>query len=203
MGESKFLSLANSIGTTSGLVYVNIPKNASCWVKNHFDGIDFNYYNGFDPTQHRVIVILRDPLERWVSGFVQMISGDDSNSDMGIDNIVWDEIFDTIAYDNHTQKQIDFIANIPHDSIDWFCFEDNLVNNYVNYMLNYGITIIPKDESTFHNKNIFNRTSHDAYRRYLTSRVLEILNSEYQQKIQNFYKEDYQLINSVKFYEPR
>lgn len=207
MGESKLINLPTPVGNTTGLIYVNIPKNASCWMKYHFsdnqyEKDDVNYYEKFDAQHHRVIVILRDPLERWISGFCQMISGDHPKSEMYIDNINWDTVVRTVAYDNHTQKQVDFIANIPHENIVWFKFDKDLIENFVDYMLKYNISVKLVNEDAYPDENIFNRTVLSNQRQTLVDRVSAILdnNPTYKKLIQDYYHDDYKLYNSVPYY---
>jgi hypothetical protein len=204
MGDSKFISLASPVNGVSGLVYVQIPKNASCWIKKHFNGpsVDFNYYNGFDPAQHQVLVVLRDPFNRWISGFSQMISGDEPRSKMHVDNLCYDEIFEIVEYDNHTQKQVDFIANLPHENITWFKFEDDVIGNFIDYMSKYNLTIVPDTDGDDVESNLFNRTSLVSYRQNISTKIKKILdeNPKYQQQIQDYYDQDYQLYNSVPYY---
>ena len=77
-------------------VYINIPKNASSWMKENFGGYLYDWRNNrfradvdSAVTLRRAleavksyVVILRDPISRWITGFAQSFWGwnvDDPN----------------------------------------------------------------------------------------------------------------------------
>ena len=57
------------------LMYVNIPKNASSWTKpNLLDWKWENYNYHTDNLYHKTaIIVLRDPVERWLSGIAEYL----------------------------------------------------------------------------------------------------------------------------------
>ena len=53
------------------LMYIHIPKNASSWTKPnllHWGWQFYNYHHSYNFYQKHAIVVLRDPVERWLSG---------------------------------------------------------------------------------------------------------------------------------------
>lgn len=209
LGQSRIINVDPVLYGISRLIYVNIPKNASSWISLQFnqginhDAENINYYDIVDLTQCQFIVILRDPLDRWISGMTQMIYTEpDTDLDgvannMNINTFDWEQVIEKIEYDNHTQKQVDFIYGIPHNQIVWLKFDDQLKDNFINLMLSYGCDVEIK-KSNKDNITLKNSAKHSVMAK-IVSKLDQ--NPEYRQKIINHYRKDYALINSVKFYK--
>jgi hypothetical protein len=212
MGDSRFMDLPTPINGISKLVYVQIPKNASCWFKHHFMPADaYNYYtDGFDSNKHLALVVLRDPVERWTSGIGQYLIGWTPGSKFYIDIIDWESLTTQVTLDDHTQPQSDFIANLPYDNIVWFKCDDNLPNNFIDFMKKYNINVKlldEKDDVT----NIFNITkkvqpgSQTVSQQTVVDKIISKLNEnpKYLDRIKEFYQDDYKLYNTVSYYVAR
>lgn len=208
LGQSRVVNIDPVLYGISQLIYVNIPKNASSWISLQFnqgincDARNVNNYDIVDLTQCRFIVILRDPLDRWIAGMTQMIYTEpyqlfDQVNNMHIDTFDWELVMEKIEYDNHTQKQVDFIYNIPRNQIVWLKFDNQLKDNFINLMLSYGCDVEIK-KSDKDNITLKNSVKHSVIKK-----IVDKLNQhpEYRQKIIDHYHEDYALINSVKFYK--
>lgn len=158
------------------LVYVNIPKNAStsikmAWGKNSANFLD----NTFNNPQY--VVVLRDPLSRWISGMAQTLHTQERK--------YWDEVIECIVGDNHTVEQYRFLEGLEHKDVAWFRF-DNLsaLESFINQE-------IPVEYATAGNK-----LKEDA-----TEYVLNKLeNQSFKQRVVDFYHKDYELYNSVNYY---
>ena len=209
LGQSRVINVDPVLYGISRLIYVNIPKNASSWISLQFnqginhDAENINYYDIVDLAQCRFIVILRDPLDRWISGMTQMIYTEPATdldgvaNNMNIDTFDWELVMEKIEYDNHTQKQVDFIYNIPRNQIVWLKFDDQLKDNFINLMLSYGCDVeIKKSDKD-------NITPKDSAKHAVMDKIVSKLDqhTKYRQKIIDHYHEDYALINSVKFYK--
>ena len=203
MGDSRFMDLATPVNGISKLVYVQIPKNASCWVKHHFMPADaYNYYtNGFDNNEHLALVVLRDPVERWISGIAQHLGGWTPGTNLYIDNLDWEALMTRVVLDNHTQPQGAFIANLPHDNIVWFKCDNNLPTDFISFMKTYNTDINlldEKDDAT----NIFNVTKKAPAQQTVVDKIISKLNEnpKYLDRIKEFYQDDYKLYNTVPYY---
>jgi hypothetical protein len=207
LGQSRVINVDPVLYGISRLIYVNIPKNASSWVSLQFnqgvnhDAENINYYDIVDLTQCRFIVVLRDPLDRWVAGMTQMIYTEpcqlfDQVNNMHIDTFDWELVMEKIEYDNHTQKQVDFIYNIPRNQIVWLKFDDQLKDNFINLMLSYGCDVeIKKSDKD-------NITPKHSTKHSVLNKIVSKLDQhpEYRQKIIDHYHKDYDLFNTVSFY---
>jgi hypothetical protein len=209
LGQSRVINIDPVLYGISQLIYVNIPKNASSWISLQFnqgincDAENINYYNIVDLTQCQFIVILRDPLDRWISGMTQMIYTepetdlDSIANNMNINSFDWELVMEKIEHDNHTQKQVDFIYGIPQDQIVWLKFDDQLKENFINLMLLYGCNVEIK-KSDKDNITLENSVKHSVIKK-ITDKLNQ--HPEYSQKIIDYYHEDYDLFNTVPFYK--
>lgn len=209
LGQSRVINVDPVLYGISQLIYVNIPKNASSWISLQFnqgincDAENINYYDIVDLAQCRFIVILRDPLDRWISGMTQMIYTepeidlDGVANNMNINSFDWELVMEKIEFDNHTQKQVDFIYSIPHNQIVWLKFDSQLKDNFINLMLSYGCDVeIKKSDKD-------NITPKYSAKHSVMDKIVSKLDQhpEYRQKIINHYHKDYNLFNTVSFYK--
>lgn len=218
MGDSKYVAVDPVANNISGLVYVQIPKNASCWMKYHLQqarSIDYNYYEqGFDPKKNLALVVLRDPVERWISAMGQILIGNTPDCHMHIDNLDWNDITQKIVRNNHTQPQHEFFANIPHDRIVWFRCDNFLKEKFSNFLNQYNlkINLLPQELDV---NNIFNVTikvpekiiaNYQAPpQQVIVDKIQTVLDQHpgYIDRIKDLYQQDYRLFNSVPYYESR
>lgn len=218
MGDSVLVELDRSINGTKGLIYVPIPKNSSNWVKYHLRQVSYKRYNyhdqGFDSVRHLALIVLRDPIDRWISAMGQILVGYKPDWHMHVDRIDWNEMTKTIYRNNHTQPQHEFFANIPHDRIVWFRCDSQFENNFIKFLGSYNIQV-PVMSADNDVDNVFNITSKVPEQTFgpytvppqqvIVDKIKKILdeNPEYVERLQQLYKQDYRLLNTVPYYDPR
>lgn len=214
MGHSALVFVDPKINNVNGLLYIHIPKNASCWARYHLDQLfahNYNYYQqGFDKEKNLALVILRDPVERWISAMGQILVGVNKYSPIHIDVIEWNSFTKKMFRNNHTQPQHEFFANIPHDRIVWFRCDHSLDNKFVDFFKNYNLslTLVSQDQDV---DNVFNITKKVPTRtinhytgptqQQIVDKIKTIFdqNPKYIDNIKNLYYQDYKLLDSVKF----
>jgi hypothetical protein len=208
------------------LIYVNIPKNASSWTKHHTPGYLFNYrtktfcqdFDGSKWSEHlnndQYIVILREPINRWVSGLAQYLYGWAPDHSLHINNVDWNMIFDTVVFDSHTYRQCNFIQGIDHSKIIWLRCDDTLSKNYskiIEQFTGTPVDLITPDQDP---NNVFNVTKKikptvtelftTESQQNIVDRINEKISSnpDYLNKLRSYYHEDCKLFESVNFYQP-
>jgi hypothetical protein len=184
--------------THQNLMYVNIPKNASSWTKPNLKDLkweDFNYHYNNLYKKH-ALVVLRDPVERWLSGICEYFTLYHANIDAGLFNSVfYDLLLDQITLDDHTEKQFYFIDGLNTERITFFMCDENYRLNFSKFLIEHGY------ENRYHRYDYQHTTSSCPIRSKF-KKIFEPLVSEpkYLERIKEHYKQDYELIESVQFY---
>jgi hypothetical protein len=176
------------------LVYVNIPKNASSWTKQHIPNWQCVNYFKQSTTDWKYIVVLRDPIERWISGIVQYFF--EYNIDPDFNNTAFcNLIFDRIAFDDHTERQILFIQDIPIEKTTFIKCDKSYSTNFIDLMRSNGIDI--KNEIIQ-----VNTITQNAKKIELKELILARLklNTSYEESLRKYYERDYELFNWVQFF---
>ena len=186
--------------STSGTFYLNIPKNASTYLSNL---LERNGWEQFDVTESRItqaIVVLRDPVDRWISGFATYASSWILGPGYGSDHFRDDYnqlterfIFDQIVFDDHTTEQVQYLMQLPNVPVTYFKLNHELGTNLEKFIdLPLGL-----------NNPIPSNISEDNYD---TKMIAEHMRHRINQdpvlhaKIINRYQADYELIRSANYY---
>lgn len=187
LGECYYCEHSNS-------TYIHIPKNASSYIKGCLLSLnDWNYSTKF-VQNNQYLIVLRDPIDRWISGMAQLIQSDP------ITNWSEDLIFNTITFDDHTEKQcyflqyLDLVKNL--DKCVFFFVDDTLSSKFTKWCN----TLYPKV-----NINIGKLNASDDIdgRKSIIMKLQNMIdsNNAYLLKLKEHFAEDYNLIKSVKFYD--
>jgi hypothetical protein len=182
-------------------IYVNIPKNASSWTKQQLEAVDFtqkNYHTDYIGNRPAVVV-LRDPVDRWVSGIAEYFTRYyHRNSPADLNSFTIDIIFKHITFDPHTEKQLYFVQNL--DNIVYFWFGDSYRQSFGKFLTEQGIpnTAAESDRSWWSGHNPDKRAE---WTKFFQQQIEN--NSKYLDQIQQHFRQDYELIESANFYDPR
>jgi len=187
--------------------YINIPKNASSFLRNSFKDTGWKHYHS-DMKMDAVntIVVLRDPIERWLTGIAQHITTNILGENFGSthyleqDNeLVHKLIFDQIVFDDHTEQQTWFLEPFDLENAVYFYCDDHLAINLDSYFNsvggNFQLTAKPHinvSQLQFDNANLVEHFKKLVY-----------TNKQYYNKLRSFFVRDYDLIHSVKFHGSR
>lgn len=190
-------------GHENPLVYVHIPKNASTWTKNRLLSLNWEVHNfQFDfilGAPKSFMIALRDPVERWCSGISEYFSLYHPTVTVGdLTQPMLDLLFDRVVFDDHTEKQSNFIRGLPREQCVFFKVESIYKKRFSNFLSGQGI---PNRFDTL----AYEYRTQSGQKRYLYDYLKFVIekNPHYRLKLENYYEEDYNLINSVKFYGSR
>jgi len=185
-------------------VYINIPKNASTNVRHamldkEFCGINL-LNSAFFPEHESATVVLRDPIERWISGITTYLDLYVAKNDVGaflyeIKNNKWffELLFEKVTFDDHTEKQTYFLKPFDLSNCFYFYLDDMFEFRFTQFYLGEGIKLNFNHEF----KNI---SSSNPVHSFFTEFLLDSRNLKYKEKLKAHFAEDYELINSVTFY---
>jgi hypothetical protein len=195
---------------------VNIPKNASSFLLNWSQENRWTVAHADDVAQtlQEIIVILRDPLERWISGFAQYASGNilhakrfySTDTGPGPDfqymsalNFIKNYnplterlVFDNLElFDDHVWPQQlffkDLLPNLPRK---YFYINEN-INNQLQKYLGW----LPASDNLDRNDSN-NDPDKKLIKQFINTRLNQI--TELRTIIKKTYAEDYQLIEQIK-----
>jgi hypothetical protein len=190
-------------------IYINIPKNASTNVRaainnKGFYGVNLLESKSF-PVYESAVVILRDPIKRWISGISTYLnlyhmqiknSSEDFLPDLR-NNGKWffELLFERVSFDDHTEKQTYFLKPFDLSNAFYFYADDMDVLEYklTHYYLGEGLNI--KFDPDMRNIN-----KENPIHQFFTEFLFDSKNAGYKEKLLQYYKEDVELINTVKFY---
>ena len=100
-------------------IWINIPKNASSFIQKVLtdngwkEPPKYLVQNLLDSSIEKTI-ILRDPVQRWISGFSECFMEHPSIIDLLDDEAFWITIEKNPVFDNHTEYQSTFVSGIDN-----------------------------------------------------------------------------------------
>jgi hypothetical protein len=184
--------------------YINIPKNASSFIRETFKDVGWKHMHlGMHMDIDNYIVILRDPIERWITGIAQHITSNVLGENFGSthyleqnNELVNRLIFDQVVFDDHTEQQSWFLEPFDlKDAVFFYC-DANLNRNLDSYFANrfqlMNKPYVNTSASQFDNSNLVKHFKTLVYN-----------NKTYYNRIKSYFLRDYDLINSVNFYGTR
>ena len=182
----------------SDLMYINIPKNASSWTKPNLKDWGWEFYNyHLDNLYHKkALVVLRDPVDRWLSGIAEYLYLYHRN--LHIENVsgdFLDLVFERIAFDDHTESQILFLQNLDYKNCIFFQFDYLYREKFSNFLNTHGM---PNRYFNYEYQHTTNQSVERKQFRSYFERVLQN-NKNYHSKIKNYFAKDYNLLNEVNF----
>ncbi len=181
------------------LMYVNIPKNASSWTKPNLKDWGWEHYNYHtDNLYHKhAIVVLRDPIERWLSGIAEYMYLYHSSLDVAhFSNCFFDLVFTRVAFDDHTEQQVLFLEKLDLDNCTFFKCGPQYRELFSHYLNSHGMT---NRYFSYNYQHVTNDLPERKKFKQIFFQTLE-KNSKYITNLNHFFAKDYQLINSIKFY---
>jgi len=188
------------------IFYLNIPKNASTFLTNILKENSWMHWNILDNNKSikSSFAFIRDPLDRWISGFATYATLHLCSYGYGSDHFVEDFndltrkiIFDKIIFDDHTDYQVKYLTQIENYNPIFFRYNNKLVQQ-INSFLGFDLNTTVKVENNISENNY----DTNQISKYIKKQLIEF--PDLKAKIIDCYKIDYDFINSVEFYnDPR
>jgi hypothetical protein len=185
------------------LYYCQIPKCASMWVRKYLEYLNpmpcpaDNWLvcnaNTPDITDYTPLIVLRDPVKRWLSncpavGSIVEIASNKRQSE---------KVFETLdlwLYDEHAARQVDFVQWLDLSKAVFFYCDEHLSANMEHYFNSQGFT------NTSAPATINQQSSDEVTIASVAAWRKLFAVSKYANVFQQTYARDYELINTVNFY---
>ena len=179
------LSHQNYYSVINSTNILQIPKNASSWIKR------LTPQSTKLPTGKCNAVILRDPIDRWISGTVEfLLSGHARENNFTTQNVLECFLQNKNFLDPHTWPQTWFVEKLPKLPTAYFWFENdfNLLVKFLdikNIKIPYTLKI--------------NEGKKNKHKQLLLEKY-KLLSTRYKKELQEIYSMTFDLINSTNFY---
>lgn len=197
---SRGYKLGGGLISPSGVFYLNIPKNASTFLTNVLEFNGWTHTTIDNDNITHCIVILRDPIERWVSGFSTYVASWILGNGYGSDHYVQDYnslteriIFDNLIFDDHTTEQVKYVIQLPDIKTTFFKLNDSMLSE-IEQFTNQTLII----EDTINDNNSENNYDTKSISKFMSERIKQ--DPFLASKIVDAYSKDYELIRSANFY---
>jgi hypothetical protein len=160
-------------------------SNTGGWLSTNFATDDL--------TDFVPLIILRDPIQRWVSncparGKILTTSKDPQDLDRLFDNL------ESWLYDEHSAKQTDFIAGLDLSRAVYFYCDKDLSRNVEYFLRAQGINFTAPAPVNEQETDEITKQSAKIWQELLSR-------SKYHNRFREIFAADYKLIESVKFYK--
>jgi len=200
--------------------FIPIPKNASFWVADILMYLNWTNANIFEQdcnlSQEYNIVVLRDPIERWLSGissyltkhhrmFVYEMFQEDLSENDFLDFVnrssIIQLIFEKISFNLSTERQTYFLHGLDQDKTIYFYLDENFSNNFSKFFsqelkIDNYFGDIPPENPTFEEGR--DTTNSILYRNF--QKIIQ-LDRDYFNILKKYYQQDYEFIKNVNFYK--
>jgi hypothetical protein len=180
------------------LAYYHTPKCASMWMRDYL--AQQTKADRWEPTNfldeplddYIKIVIVRDPVERWISHNPAGNKVGDFDSD-GYTGQIFDDLKPWQA-DEHTAPQFDFIDGLDLSNAVYFMCDDTLSVKMQHFFHSQGF-------ENYQAPEIINASSNNSFTQQSSKTWRNILSRpEYLNQFKIAYKQDYDLLESIKLY---
>lgn len=186
----KWVHLGHHLGEcwndqNKSITFVHIPKNASSFIKGYLLSSGCFAYSDSLITADHYLIILRDPIERWISGIAQFMTAEPNQQ------FTLHELVEQVTVDDHTELQTYFLQYVDIDKCTFLKVNQNLRTNIKLWLTENNYIITGPDVPNINEGN-----------QLLKDRVAAMVdsNSQIKLKLATHYEQDYALINRVKFY---
>jgi len=211
--------------TNTWYCYIPITKVSSTFLRRALPGRQFNihswqWHNSNDPVpakeQINYLVALRDPVARWASGILEFWCRAYSEHEW-LPNQNYDWLFNQVEFDVHTRPQVEFLHPVDHDRCTWLWMNSQIENH--SWFKDCGVQLRsvpledrnqgvsrpliyfgPNGERSIQYQSGWTASVPSARIQSTLKYLLESDQGRVEQ-IKKYYQADYDLIQSVKFYQ--
>jgi hypothetical protein len=196
----KWASVGHKLGECfydqdKGITYIHIPKNATTFIKACLKSLDSWKYSDSLISNDRYLVVLRDPIDRWITGMAQFEANNTELADPKENlDLTEDWIFDQITFDDHTEEQLYFLNGIDLNKCE-FLIADHTLNRDLSKWFDRNGYDVDID-------NIPKYNASDGRRAKLKDKYQQLVdkNPKYMLKLKQHFANDCEIVDSVRYH---
>ena len=122
------------------IVHSSTIRN-NMWTKTNLKDLgwmDYNYHYDHMYKKH-ALVVLRDPVERWLSGICEYFALYHATTNVNdFNKTFYDLLMEQIVFDDHTEQQHYFIEGLSHNNITFFLCNKDYRIQFSSFLKNQG-----------------------------------------------------------------
>lgn len=174
-------------------VYIPILKNAHRYTAKFLSAYNFTLDEQVSVENKKIIITLRDPIERWYAGTSQFLYMHHKN--LNIDNETINLLSRLVVLDGHSRSQTNFLKGINTEMCIFFnCDEAHYSDHLQDYCRrNFGGKV--QIDNSPQNFNTLDPNYLEIKRK-----LKELCLPEHKERLRSYYREDFELINNITFY---
>ena len=189
------------------IVWINVPKCGSSFMQKVFHDFgwsEYKYHHALLKTDMDKIIVLRDPVERWISGFSEYALDHPWIWEQIDNDYIWELILSNPVFDDHTQFQHQFVADCNIDNLCYVYMQDNPKRFYSaleNWCNIFAMPIPHARQSRFmHWTEKQNPAQNDTIRWHVNQKIRNKLQEDKTKrvKIRELHKQDYKFMDSIR-----
>jgi|688.fasta_scaffold05766_4 hypothetical protein len=189
-------------------VYIPIAKNASSFTEyilmHNFNWHYDNFLTNKELKKKEMLVLIRDPLERWMSGVVEHFYRKNNPSDTPVrlnNDALLCYVFNQCALDEHSELQVNFLNGLNSDNCTFIRVNDNYTDSFksfVQHRLGKKLTLWNTDLESRYNRN-----TDSPVKLVLLTYLKKYYNRDKQAKknVSNYLQPDYDFMTGIDFYD--
>jgi hypothetical protein len=188
------------------MCWVNIPKCGSSFMQKvlyDFGWNEYEYAKVLLLTDIQKVTILRDPIERWVSGFSEYALHHQWIENNIDDENIWDLILSNPVFDDHTQFQHQFFDGVSEENLVFIYMQDNAKSFYTgleNWCNIWQAPITDGRQGRFaHWEEKQNPAQKESLRWSVNQKIKTILKNDKPKrtKLRELHKQDYLMMDRI------
>lgn len=180
-------------------VYIQINRTGSTWLANYLKSNDFN--KGIPRTlrNHHKLVVLREPLDRFISGICF--------HDGLVNKFIAQPRQILIQYENdsHIRPQVNFLKDVDVDNCTFIKYSPTWVSDFAQFLKEHNTSMHTAPSTEWYNKPKFEdadeatQIDENIKNRFILGELYKE-DPFIQKTIDQYLEKDYKLYNKVKWY---
>lgn len=176
--------------------WILVPRNASSWISANLAGMGWtrkNFIHAFKlPKDITPIIILNDPVSRWLSGMVFLVGELYPRLGRPLPQEFIDLLFHTIVFSDHSESQSNFLIDVNLNKLIAFKISDSLNHEVASFFKKENYPVL----DDIHER--VDPARNDLLKSQVVPQLLKELDKkEKRERIEEYFLDDYTLLRKM------